>query len=617
MSQGLLPCTGERINCYKICEICTYILDDRKNLIPCKGGDHLQYCKDFECNMKFKCPSYYCIPWAYVCDGKFDCPSGLEEKNCKVERNCKNMFKCKNSQICIHLNDICDGKFDCPYDEDEFICILHGTICPSNCECLMFTIRCFNLRTADIFHTIENLYVAIIISNSTKNIINSFLQYSRFLSILKLSRNSLDELCAILPPLNKSLSIDAGFNEIYRLKSNCFVQAVYLKIITLNNNQICTIDNGAFNGLNELFVLDLSSNLLTMFSTFPYANLLNLRLLKINDNKIKFVSYKSFHKMNIHFIESNVHFLTCIPNLKAKLLSKIPWFLSCSTFLLNNRIQIYSFCIFTAISIFNIILIIQNLYFQRAESVSTVNALSINVIDTLHGFYILYLFSVDLYYGETFGLYQIQWRSSHLCFVGFSIALNLTLLSPILSCFLAMQRLMIVCFPLDTKFKAKEFIIRCIFTFTIITIFVVSSITIAMQSNYKQIPFGFCSPFVDPTKSIFILKIISWFVILYQLFAVLFILVACLLIFILIQRSKEAVAKQLSSKQPNLSLLIHLITISISCFICWVPSSIVYIITWIPEKYPIDIIIWTAIAITPINSIVNPLVSLIGTFSKK
>ena len=141
----------------------------------------------------------------------------------------------------------------------------------------------------------------------------------------------------------------------------------------------------------------------------------------------------------------------------------------------------------------------------------------------------------------------------------------------------------------------------------------VASITIAMQSIYKQVPIGFCFPFVDPSKSILLLKLISWFVICYQLLAVLFILVIYLLTFFWIQKYRKTVAKQFSNKQTNLSLFIELITISISCFIWWVPSSIVYLITWILEKYPIDIIIWTAVAISPINSIVNPLVSLKGT----
>ena len=321
-----------------------------------------------------------------------------------------------------------------------------------------------------------------------------------------------------------------------------FCATVYLKIIILNNNQISTLDEGAFIGLDELLVLDLSCNLLTIFSTLTYEHISNLHLLKLNNNNIRFVSYKSFHKLNIYFIESNVHSLTCIPNLKAKLLSKIPWFLSCSNFLLNNKIQIYSFCVFTIIFVFNIILMIENWYFSRikmTEYVFTVNTFFFNITDILHGLYIFYLFSVDLYYGETFGFHQIQWQSSHVCFVGFSIALNLTLISPILFCFVALGRLMIVCFPMDTKFKTKEFIIKCTFTFTIITIFVVASVTVVMQSIYKQVPSGFCTPFVDPTKSILFLKLISCFVICYQLLAVLFILVVYSLTFFLYKNLKK------------------------------------------------------------------------------
>ena len=591
------------------------MLDDRKYLIPCKGGEHLQYCKNFECNMKYKCPNYYCIPWAYVCDGKFDCPSGLEEQNCKVGRNCENMFKCKDSQICIHLNDICDGKFDCPSDEDELLCTLHGTWCPPNCECLIFTIRCFSLSTVDFFSKVENPFDVIIIHNSTRSIVNTLLKYLQNLSILKLSRNNLDELCAILPQISNSLLIDAGFNNIYRLKSKCFMKAFYLKIIKLNNNQISSIDNGAFKGLNELIVLDLSCNLLIMFSTLMFSNVAFLCLLKLKGNDIKFISHKSIHEMNIQFIESNVHLLTCIPNLEAKLLSKRPWFLSCNNFLLNKRFRICSFCIFTIIFICNTISIIQNcLLIQNCrETAFLVSALYFNVTDTLHGLYILYLFSVDLYYGEYFAFHQIQWISSHMCFIGFSTALNLAFLSPILSCFLAMERLMVVLFPVNTKFKSKGFIRKCTFTITLITIFITASITVAVQSIYKQIPFPLCSPFVDPTKSIFVLKIISFFVIWYLVFAVLFILGIYFVTFISIQKSRRVVATQFTHKQSNLSLFVHLITISTSCFICWVPSASIYLTTWILETYPIEIIVWTAIAITPINSILNSLVSIITT----
>ena len=74
-----IPCRAGHPRYYDISEICTYRLNSMNQLIPCKTGEHLQNCRDFECNMMFKCPKYYCIPWEYVCDEKWDCPYGNDE----------------------------------------------------------------------------------------------------------------------------------------------------------------------------------------------------------------------------------------------------------------------------------------------------------------------------------------------------------------------------------------------------------------------------------------------------------------------------------------------------------------------------------------------------------
>ena len=121
-----LPCLNEQslMHSFHIFDICTFTRDAMNNLIPCPFGEHLQNCKDFECNMKYKCPEYYCIPWSYVCDGKWDCPRGSDEKFCSHNRNCTNMYKCRNSIICIHLGNICDQVPDCPLEDDEYACSL-------------------------------------------------------------------------------------------------------------------------------------------------------------------------------------------------------------------------------------------------------------------------------------------------------------------------------------------------------------------------------------------------------------------------------------------------------------------------------------------------------------
>ena len=74
-----LPCLKGYSECYNISDICTYKLDKNMHLSPCRNGGHLESCKEIDCNMMFKCPNYYCIPWNYVCDGKWDCPRGIDE----------------------------------------------------------------------------------------------------------------------------------------------------------------------------------------------------------------------------------------------------------------------------------------------------------------------------------------------------------------------------------------------------------------------------------------------------------------------------------------------------------------------------------------------------------
>ena len=79
-----IPCRKGHSRCFNINDICVYRLNKYKHIVPCRTGEHMEECKTFECNKKFKFPGYYCIPFAYICDGKWDCPNGVDESvtNC-------------------------------------------------------------------------------------------------------------------------------------------------------------------------------------------------------------------------------------------------------------------------------------------------------------------------------------------------------------------------------------------------------------------------------------------------------------------------------------------------------------------------------------------------------
>ena len=112
-----IPCREGHSKCFNITDICVYKINKLFHMVPCRNGGHLEKCRNFECNMMFKCKSSYCIPWAYVCDGKWDCPHGNDESEnpvCGSVTICKQMFKCRNTkQTCFVLGNLCDGKNDC------------------------------------------------------------------------------------------------------------------------------------------------------------------------------------------------------------------------------------------------------------------------------------------------------------------------------------------------------------------------------------------------------------------------------------------------------------------------------------------------------------------------
>ncbi len=269
-----IPCRKGHNLCFNLSDICIFRLNSFNNLIPCRTGEHMEDYTNFQCNMKYKCPGYYCIVLAYLCDRKCDCPDGSDENNqhrCGQNRKCQNMFRCSSSQICIHPEDVCDRIVDCPLHDDEFVCNLEDVVCPKNCMCHIHAVLCVSVTPElDQKHSVPFIFVSVSVA---KLELLDFLGQFPESTFIHLKFNSIDDICEKLSRNSKAIHLDIGYNHISALADSCFQQTVKLKIIDLEYNRINQIHSRAFQNLSQLIQLDLSNNNLQSFPKLKIGNL--------------------------------------------------------------------------------------------------------------------------------------------------------------------------------------------------------------------------------------------------------------------------------------------------------------------------------------------------------
>ena len=473
--KGQLPCIDGHSICYDVSQICTFRLNLFKHLLPCRTGQHLENCKTFECNGKYKCPEYYCIPWSYVCDRKWDCPYGNDENStyCNNAIMCVHKFKCKDSHTCIHALDICDNKTDCPNGDDEFMCSLKDTQCIKYCNCLGFTILCVRVIIFDPLF-INNLHFdSIHVRNSSEKFVKYMCMYAKNIFILRLNNNNLTDACNILPPLRKSFTVDLNFNFITVITDSCFQNAPYLTEITFSHNSLTTVHKNSFLNLNSLAILSLSHNRLKYLAFSLIMQSSNLIFLNLQGNSLKDFSSIIMPDNKLQFLLTENYYICCLFPRKTNCITNKPWYLSCNSFLLNNKVKIIVFTICIFIFLLNILCISLQRFLPKSNFYQILTA--INLTDMTYGVYLMFLLIGDQYYTHEF-----VWRASPLCFFIFALLLHFSISSVLFNCLSALCRLMMIKYPLKTRFKQPGFLfkfIACSFTLSFLfTLFMSSTI---------------------------------------------------------------------------------------------------------------------------------------------
>lgn len=612
---SMIACFEGHSRCFHIAEICIHRRDQHGKLFPCRSGEHLQICKEFECNMMFKCPTFYCIPWVYICDGQWDCPLGADEVSCRKQTTCFNMFKCVNKNVCVHLGDVCNGYRDCPSGDDEKLCELLTLSCPASCNCLAFAVLCTNsYLSAEAFSSVLSFNAVLLLHNKV-DFTDLKMKESRTVLLLGIQNTKLENICLMTSGMKWLTLVDASRNNIFSINSGCFSHKAYLMAVDLNTNIISSIKMFAFQNLSNLRSLNLSGNSLTALLSNYFKLCPKLSLLSVqNNSRLELKGFQKGTELHMLNLQTTHYHLCCSLSQLSSCTAKLPWYLSCSSLLANKAMKISTYSISLAVVLTNVLSIIwQALESKRTGRVKAygITVIVVNLADILCGIYLVILWTADLYSQGDFILKEIKWRSSPVCFAAFSTVLNFCFLSPVSLCFLSYSRLTLVLNPLTFKFKEFRFIFRCNLLLFVFSSALSTTATTITKVFSRKVPTALCSPFVDPSNSVTDVKIYTWLVVMSQTFAAFYILSQYTRLIFALQKSQIEMQKFSCIKQVPLTLALQMIVITLSNILCWIPSGVVYLISVMAEKYSTAMVVWTTICVMPINSVINPLIFLV------
>ena len=602
-----IPCFEGHPKCYNISDICSYKLNTYGHLLPCRNGAHLESCKDFDCNAKFKCPNYYCIPFEYVCDGSWDCPTGTDENVCNDPHRCNKMFKCKGTlSKCIHLGNICDNMKNCPLGDDEFLCEVKDITCPVNCQCLSLAISCRqgNLPAAKVF--LPFMYISLY--NSKDITFSDVITRSPNVNYLKLRFNNIQmqDICNCWGCGNL-LHFDVAFNLIQIIRKQCSQTYYLLTALNVNDNLIKYIEDKSFTKLHNLKFVNLSNNDILNIPQFIFFNTQLMNMISIKNNPLRSIHENALQNVNIKIIESTSYQICCIVH-QAKCSAQKPWYISCSDLLSTSSIKFIYILMSIFIMFVNTLSICSHIVLRKSSTSYFITIASVNITDMLCGLYLCVIWIGDLYFRGKFISHERYWRSSFLCFTAFGLSLWFSVVAPLILLFLSLSRLMIVVNPLSVRFKTTKSIFKFLFAIILVSMSVSIVLTLLIRFTQERLPLSLCLPFVDPTNSILLIKIIAWCTAIIQVTISVFILALHSLLVQYLRKYQMEMDQNKNKENSDKTIIIQLALITVSNIICWLPTNIIYLTSLFLPRYPTDLVIWTTVLVTPLNSMINPTV---------
>lgn len=592
--KNMLPCTEDRSQCFQFSDICVFMVDIDGFPIPCKSGSLLQNCFAFQCNAHFKCPEYYCILWGYICNGKWDCPGGYDESRvfgCENHRDCSFMFKCHKSQLCFHMLDVCDSVTDCPLGDDEFTCDIQGSHCLEGCSCLHYAIECNNVLCNFTVGALP--FVSFHIIHCRSNLSTNIMLNTNAIRV-NFSHNLLSEIPHQICNSGSLFSLDLSFNNISKINF-CLEQMYHLHLLFLQYNVIQELKMKTFSDQKFLRVLHLESN--NLFSIHRNLFHLSAHLIAVfvanNSLTGENIAIFAGEVLSVQVIVSDNIALCCVASHFQKCIQGLPWHTKCFRLLGYKGLKIFMICGIIVSFVLNTLL--GRLMYRSVVQAKKVKPYHI-IVGSLPSSHVLVIVSFciqlmsDSKFGNDFILHVNTWKASFTCKLLFCLILVHCLSMESLHLFLSLSRMMVILKPLNSSFKEAKYAskwLTCVFC-----ICMLMGVSFMLKFLHSKIPNRLCLPFVDVTKSEWLMIFIPFFTLLVQILCIVFVSICDIMMLKKLAESSKATGR--SNAEIDRGMLIQLLSLLFLNILCWIPSSLVHIVCVFLPKYPVVLTFWAA-----------------------
>ena len=222
---------------------------------------------------------------------------------------------------------------------------------------------------------------------------------------------------------------------------------------------------------------------------------------------------------------------------------------------------------------------------------------------------------VNLHYGTTYVVYVNQWLSHGFCkALGFISTFSL-LNSLLFLNLVAVSRFYIVKYPFSYHFKTIKVMARYLVTIVLCNIMFCALILFSYQTieTNSLMSSSVCLFLGETFKSVTV-KIATILIIILQTGSFVSITIFSIEMW---NELKKSTVSSSNTNSADKEVLKQSVLVTVTNALCWLPSSAIYIASLIMEAYPTNLLIWNAILINPLNSVINPIIFCIIPIIKK